>query len=216
MSDRAALLRTILAAPADDAPRLVYADWCDEHGEPERAKLIRLMCHWSLAFSPSDPCTPSATTTVRHLARKTLLAGIAGLFGVDVKHVLGSAVSLTGDLGRITAEVSRGFLDVLACPAADWLQHADAITAEQPVRTVRLTTMPDYNVLATYALIQSGTQHVLVYGASDMPLQRGVGPTQREAVVNALAKQWPRVKFELPPKSEDRRIALLAQHEEST
>jgi uncharacterized protein (TIGR02996 family) len=37
-------LRAIAAAPEDDVHRLVYADWLDEHGEPERAELIRLQC----------------------------------------------------------------------------------------------------------------------------------------------------------------------------
>jgi uncharacterized protein (TIGR02996 family) len=35
------LLAAVLAAPDDDAPRLVYADWLDEHGQPERAAFIR-------------------------------------------------------------------------------------------------------------------------------------------------------------------------------
>jgi len=43
MSD-AALLAAIRAAPGDDAPRLVYADWLDEHGQPERAEFIRVQC----------------------------------------------------------------------------------------------------------------------------------------------------------------------------
>jgi uncharacterized protein (TIGR02996 family) len=42
MTDAAALLAAIRAAPDDDAPRLVYADWLDEHGHPERAEFIRL------------------------------------------------------------------------------------------------------------------------------------------------------------------------------
>ncbi len=29
-------------------------------------------------------------------------------------------------------------------PAADWLTHADAITAAHSVETVRLTTLPDF------------------------------------------------------------------------
>src|SRR6476659_7569532 len=41
-SDRAAFLRAIAEQPDDDLPRLVYADWLDEHGEPERAEFIRL------------------------------------------------------------------------------------------------------------------------------------------------------------------------------
>jgi uncharacterized protein (TIGR02996 family) len=42
MSDREALLAAIQAAPADDAPRLVYADWLDENGDPDLAEFIRL------------------------------------------------------------------------------------------------------------------------------------------------------------------------------
>jgi uncharacterized protein (TIGR02996 family) len=41
MSIPAALLRAILAAPADDTPRLVYADYLEEHGDPARAAFIR-------------------------------------------------------------------------------------------------------------------------------------------------------------------------------
>jgi uncharacterized protein (TIGR02996 family) len=44
MSDDAALLAAICAAPDDDAPRLVYADWLDEHGHPDRAEFIRVQC----------------------------------------------------------------------------------------------------------------------------------------------------------------------------
>jgi uncharacterized protein (TIGR02996 family) len=35
-------LRAIAAEPDADAPRLVFADWLEEHGEAERAELIRL------------------------------------------------------------------------------------------------------------------------------------------------------------------------------
>ena len=39
-----AFLAAILAAPDDDAPRLIYADWLDEQGQPERAEFIRVQC----------------------------------------------------------------------------------------------------------------------------------------------------------------------------
>lgn len=38
----AALLRGILDHPADDLPRLVYADWLDENGQAERAEFVRV------------------------------------------------------------------------------------------------------------------------------------------------------------------------------
>src|SRR5688572_9698643 len=34
MPDRLAFLRAARANPTDDLPRLVYADWLDEHGDP--------------------------------------------------------------------------------------------------------------------------------------------------------------------------------------
>ncbi len=44
MTDRDALLAGIRAAPDDDLPRLVYADWLEEHGDADRAEFIRLQC----------------------------------------------------------------------------------------------------------------------------------------------------------------------------
>ena len=35
-------LEDIVTHPDDDVPRLVFADWLDDHGEPERAEFIRL------------------------------------------------------------------------------------------------------------------------------------------------------------------------------
>jgi uncharacterized protein (TIGR02996 family) len=43
-SDGDALFRAICENPADDTPRLVYADWLEENGQPERGELIRLQC----------------------------------------------------------------------------------------------------------------------------------------------------------------------------
>jgi uncharacterized protein (TIGR02996 family) len=37
-------IRAICASPDDDALRLVYADWLEEHGDPARADFIRLQC----------------------------------------------------------------------------------------------------------------------------------------------------------------------------
>ena len=43
MTDESTFLRAIAAFPDDDGPRLVYADWLDERGDP-RAEFIRLQC----------------------------------------------------------------------------------------------------------------------------------------------------------------------------
>src|SRR5678815_2596982 len=44
MTDEPAFIRAVLDCPHDDTPRLVYADWLDEHGQPERAEFIRVQC----------------------------------------------------------------------------------------------------------------------------------------------------------------------------
>jgi uncharacterized protein (TIGR02996 family) len=44
VSERDAFMRTIIAEPKSDVPRLVFADWLQEHGENARAELIRLQC----------------------------------------------------------------------------------------------------------------------------------------------------------------------------
>ena len=44
MSDEPALLVAIRAHPDEDTPRLIYADWLDENGRPDRAEFIRIQC----------------------------------------------------------------------------------------------------------------------------------------------------------------------------
>src|SRR5579871_4463144 len=39
-----ALLQAIVDDPDDDTIRLIYADWFDDNGEPERAEFIRAQC----------------------------------------------------------------------------------------------------------------------------------------------------------------------------
>ena len=45
MSGRQDFLDAILADPDADAPRLIYADWLDENGDPDRAAFIRHSCY---------------------------------------------------------------------------------------------------------------------------------------------------------------------------
>lgn len=54
MTDDAAFLAAILAAPNDNTPRLVYADWLDEREQPERAAFIRIECEQPAAELFSD------------------------------------------------------------------------------------------------------------------------------------------------------------------
>lgn len=58
LSDREALLAAIGASPEEDTPRLMFADWLDEHGEPERAEFIRLQCELARLFDDGGESQP--------------------------------------------------------------------------------------------------------------------------------------------------------------
>src|SRR3954454_17897246 len=51
---RAGFLAAICRSPDDDAPRLVLADWLEEHGDPERAEFIRIQCLLARLLSPAE------------------------------------------------------------------------------------------------------------------------------------------------------------------
>jgi uncharacterized protein (TIGR02996 family) len=42
MTHHDAFLQAILESPDDDTPRLVYADYLDEHADPDRSEFIRV------------------------------------------------------------------------------------------------------------------------------------------------------------------------------
>jgi uncharacterized protein (TIGR02996 family) len=49
---RQAFLRSIFETPDDDAPRLVFADWLDDHGDADRADFIRTQCRLAKQVVP--------------------------------------------------------------------------------------------------------------------------------------------------------------------
>jgi uncharacterized protein (TIGR02996 family) len=99
-----AFLRAILDDPDDDAPRLVYADWLDEHGDPARAEFIRTQCLLA-RMGEDDPGRPFRVTRER-----ALLDG-------HLDEWLGPRPLASGWVFR------RGFLDALTVPAAVYLGH---------------------------------------------------------------------------------------------
>lgn len=58
MLDREPFLKAIFAAPDDDLPRLVFADYLEEHGDPDWAELIRVQCEYARRLP--DPSAPIA------------------------------------------------------------------------------------------------------------------------------------------------------------
>ena len=54
MTERDQLWRAVLAAPDDDAPRLAFADWLEDHGDAARADFVRTQ----IALEPSRNSPP--------------------------------------------------------------------------------------------------------------------------------------------------------------
>jgi len=136
MSDdtKGLLLRAVLAAPDDDAPRLVFADWLDEVGETERAEFIRIQVEMEGRPRPAFGRNRKLYDALRRRERE--LYGEPG--GVCRRCAWHAPIPHGGWAWRLR----RGFVEVLTCTAADWLSHADAILVQQPIREVRLTTWP--------------------------------------------------------------------------
>jgi uncharacterized protein (TIGR02996 family) len=101
MSDRDALIAAVLANPDDDLPRLVYADWCDEHGDPDRAAFIRLQVEAARA-EPFGPAWRSAGDQAGRLLNRHYQAWTGHLRGLARKGKF-----VRGFVGHVEVEAAQ-------------------------------------------------------------------------------------------------------------
>lgn len=167
MSDRDKFVRQICEQPADDTHRLVYADWLDEHGEPERAEFIRVQVGIARLVASGYPCFHDLTrpdhcdrcrldkrerdiwegrghknaskwaNVIRHRW------GLGGAF----RHRLANRPNMAATDAH--AIFRRGFVESVTLPLAAFTESAArALFAAHPVTTVTLTdkqtALPDY------------------------------------------------------------------------
>jgi uncharacterized protein (TIGR02996 family) len=85
--EEAAFLRAAHAAPRDSAPRLVYADWLDERGQPSLAAFIRV-CERLRPLDPEQATRERAANEdlLRAGFQHQLWVGILGYDDLDVTH----------------------------------------------------------------------------------------------------------------------------------
>lgn len=125
------LLRTILADPADDAARLVYSDWLEEHGDMDRAAFIRagiaiashgydkMVCDKTgtalshaggpALFVPRCRCRPCSLSRREYMAsRRHLSWDWVGGVGI-------------GWYGRCGLTWRRGFVSKVRCSLEQWI-----------------------------------------------------------------------------------------------
>ena len=133
--DWESLLKAVVASPDDDLPRLVAADWLDEHGDPDRGEFIRLQIERAKADHPR------LALRERQLLNDPLRAG---LWAVDacpsiVRLDLDSTAYAPPLSGTERVAFRRGFPFRVTCTAEEWLRHGRAIVPRQPVRELSLT-----------------------------------------------------------------------------
>jgi uncharacterized protein (TIGR02996 family) len=118
MNHHDAFLSAIIARPEDDLPRLVYADYLDETGDPDRAEFIRVQCELARR-GPSDPTRAGLQARSEQLLRANRQRWVVpGLRGVQ--------------------SFRRGFVEAVRTSAESLLAAAGALFRTTPVRELRV------------------------------------------------------------------------------
>ena len=189
-AERQAFLDAIIAEPEDDALRLIYADWIDDRGESERAKLIRVQIELDQSQYKRCSCIPLRHVRCNHCVLS------------DRESHLLETVPISDESLRYWNPIwkpawLRGFVCSIRMDWSDWNARADQITRQHPVEEVRLLTMP---VLAEdYAVPGVSPQKYWLEGRSTIDIDTWIARTRREALIQLLKLNWPTIKrFILP------------------
>ena len=122
MTEREQLWQAVLAAPDDDAPRLAFADWLEDHGDPTRAEFIRVQ----IALSREPEYTPR----YRELERKQ-----DAFLKAHKKEWIASVRGVTS-----IALLRRGFVDQVTMDVKLFAQRSAKLFEAEPVRAVKFVT----------------------------------------------------------------------------
>ena len=147
-----AFVRDICEHPGDDTPRLVFADWLDEHGQEERAEFIRVQCELATPRLPYSPWCKRCGRVFEQCScsdKSIHPPEMQRLYALRRREQeLESApralwtrwcAPLT-DLGPDVAwTVRRGFVAEVRCPLDVWLRSGPGVVTSQPVTGVGLT-----------------------------------------------------------------------------
>jgi uncharacterized protein (TIGR02996 family) len=128
-----AFLRAIRAHPDDDGPRLVYADWLDERGDP-RGEFIRVQCELA--------GLPAADPRREHLESRQaeLLAAHRDAWEAPLRA-----------LGAAAIDFRRGLPETATISAGDFSRHAGELFALAPIRGLGVRGLGNENDVAALA-----------------------------------------------------------------
>jgi uncharacterized protein (TIGR02996 family) len=156
-----AFLAGVLDDPADDGVRLIFADWLDEHGDPDRAEFIRVQCElagWQMGpcacLPPGYLCQRCA---LRRRERDLLSGDNPGRLPSCTQPRPGWAGPLPDvlpwDMGGWVFR--RGFVEEVSIAWAGWRAWGAGLVRGLPLRAVRLlgkepTGYPASETVKTY------------------------------------------------------------------
>lgn len=139
-----ALLRAILMHPAEDTPRLVYADWLQEHGDQPRAEFVRVQCRIAGLHDANGElkCQKCERWTSWHVYTPRCRGAVCKM---RQREYYTSRRFCVWDWCRGIPAGSypvyrRGFVAEVSCSLAAFMQHAKALFSAHPIERVTLTT----------------------------------------------------------------------------
>lgn len=145
MTHDEAFLQAVLEAPEDDTPRLVYADWLEEYGQPDRSEFIRVQVE--LARLPENNLRrPGLEARERDLLRDHEIEWA----GPILPLLLHDEALRLGDRARRKWRFRRGFIEEVALDADTFPANASLLFARAPIRDAWMpyTNDADHAMLA--------------------------------------------------------------------
>lgn len=144
--DEAALVAAIHDDPAADDPRLVYADWLEERGDP-RSEFIRLQCE---LFGMTDEDPRHRDLTKRELK----------FLHEHKERWIGPIIERTR-----SAHLYRGFVDRIAVQASQFPKHAEQLFEWAPITRVKLIQLTGKSVGAVAKVPElANIEHLRIAG----------------------------------------------------
>jgi uncharacterized protein (TIGR02996 family) len=143
-----AFLHDILSAPDNDDLRLIFADWLEDHGNPDRAEFIRVQIELA-RLTPDDPL--SAALTEREA---DLLVDHGDRWRAPLR-----------DLGVTRAVFRRGFVEVIFLEEGPVAQLR-ALFAAAPIRELRIRSINAAGVAEVTRMPELGRLELLSVGST--------------------------------------------------
>lgn len=150
-ADGAALFAAIKDDPADDLPRLAYADWLEEAGQIERAEFIRVQValagpgglRFKCGRTRSIPWCgdPGCHWCHFHRRERALIYRLHLVLHAETPYGARCVLTLDED-ARSSLPVlllRRGFVERVVCTLDAWRGHGPAVVRAHPVRAVTLS-----------------------------------------------------------------------------